>query len=241
MHRSAWTFLPTLAFVLALAPSTRAQFSNPEPPATPVHDAAALRPPAGAHVAIIEFEDLECPGCARTNPLLREAVEKYRIPWRRHDFPQPFHAWSFEAAVDARWLDTHSQRPGSSFRDALYSAQPTIRSEQDLHAFALDFARRHKWSFPSAIDPQGNLAQLVKADYELGQRIGIQHTPTIWVVTERASGSPFVEVIDRSRLFYTHRGSPGPNGPGAALRSHLGWKCRSGVAESLASLLCARP
>ena len=41
----------------------------------------------------------------------------------------------------------------------------------------------------------------VKADYALGQSVGIQHTPTIWVVTNRTSGSPFVEVVDRSRLF----------------------------------------
>lgn len=201
MKRSAWPLLSTLAFVLALAPSARGQFSNPESTATPVHNAAVLRPPAGARVAIIEFEDLECPDCGHANPLVKEAVEKYRIPWMRHDFPLPFHVWSFEAAVDARWFDTHSQRLGDEFRDALYSAQPTIQSEQDLHAFAVDFAQRHKLPFPSAIDPRGYLAQLVKGDYELGRSIGVQHTPTIWVVTERASGSPLVEVIDRSRLF----------------------------------------
>ncbi len=51
------------------------------------------------------------------------------------------------------------------------------------------------------IDPQGKLAAQVKADYALGQRIGIEHTPTIWVVTNKNSGKPFVEVIDRSRLY----------------------------------------
>jgi len=42
----------------------------------------------------------------------------------------------------------------------------------------------------------------VKADYALGQRIGIEHTPTIWVVTASNSrGAPFVEVVDRSKLY----------------------------------------
>ncbi len=41
----------------------------------------------------------------------------------------------------------------------------------------------------------------VKADYSLGQRIGIEHTPTIWVVTANSKGAPFVEVVDRSKLF----------------------------------------
>ena len=38
-------------------------------------------------------------------------------------------------------------------------------------------------ALPFAVDPQGKLAAEVKADYALGQRIGIEHTPTIWVVT----------------------------------------------------------
>jgi len=42
---------------------------------------------------------------------------------------------------------------------------------------------------------------LVKADYALGQHIGIEHTPTIWVVTASSKGAPFVEVVDRSKLF----------------------------------------
>jgi len=51
------------------------------------------------------------------------------------------------------------------------------------------------------IDPQGKLAALVKADYALGQSIGIQHTPTIWVVTNSTKGTPFVEVVDRTKLY----------------------------------------
>ena len=47
----------------------------------------------------------------------------------------------------------------------------------------------------------GSLAAEVKADYALGQRIGIEHTPTIWVVTNGSHASPFVEVVDRSKLF----------------------------------------
>jgi protein-disulfide isomerase len=54
---------------------------------------------------------------------------------------------------------------------------------------------------PFAVDPQGKLAAEVKADYALGQRIGIEHTPTIWVVTASSKGAPFVEVLDRSKLY----------------------------------------
>jgi protein-disulfide isomerase len=177
------------------------QFSNPQSKTTTVHNAAALRPPTGARVAIVEFEDLECPDCAQANPVIKEAIEKYHIPWVRHDFPLPFHTWSFQAAVDARWFDTKSKHLGDEFRDATFAAQPTIHSQDELNAFAQKFAADHKLAFPFVVDPQGRLAQLVKADSDLGQSVGIQHTPTIWVVTNRTSGSPFVEVIDRSRLF----------------------------------------
>jgi protein-disulfide isomerase len=56
-------------------------------------------------------------------------------------------------------------------------------------------------ALPFAVDPQGKLSGLVKADYALGQRIGIEHTPTIWVVTANSKGAPFIEVVDRNRLY----------------------------------------
>jgi protein-disulfide isomerase len=56
-------------------------------------------------------------------------------------------------------------------------------------------------ALPFAIDPMGKLLAEVKTDYALGQRIGIEHTPTIWVVTANSKGAPFVEVVDRSKLY----------------------------------------
>jgi protein-disulfide isomerase len=198
-------WFPAFLFAMALAAPTvlqaEGQFSNPQSQTTVVHNANALRPPTGAPVAIVEFEDLECPDCARANPVIKEAVEKYHIPWVRHDFPLPFHTWSFQAAVDARWFDTKSKRLGDDFRDAVFAGQATIQSQEQLQAFVQKFAADHKLAFPFVVDPQGRLTQLVKADSDLGQSVGIQHTPTIWVVTNRTSGSPFVEVIDRSKLF----------------------------------------
>jgi len=195
------TFALVLSLGGMLTTPARAQFSNPESATTVVHNAKALRPPAGARVAIVEWEDLECPDCARANPVLQEAAQKYHVPVVRHDFPLPFHHWSFEAAVDARWFDTKSKKLGDDFRDAVFAAQPTVHSQADLRAFAEKFARDRGLELPFAVDPQGRLAALVRADYALGQSVGIEHTPTIWVVTNKATGTPFVEVVDRSRLF----------------------------------------
>jgi protein-disulfide isomerase len=168
---------------------------------TQVHDPAALKPPAGARVAIVEFEDMECPDCARANPLLKEASEKYHIPWVRHDFPLSFHAWSFQAAVNARWFDTKSKKIGDDYRDAVFAAQPSIVTLDNLRTFTEKYAADHKIALPFAIDPEGKLTALVKADYALGQRVGIEHTPTIWVSTSQSKGAPFVEVVDRTKLY----------------------------------------
>jgi protein-disulfide isomerase len=196
LSKSSAAFL--LAAVL-LAPYAHAQFAPPAP-GTAVHDPAALRPPEGARVAIVEFEDLECPDCANANPLVKEMAAKYKIPWVRHDFPLPFHAWSFNAAVNARWFDLKSKVLGDQYRDDVFANQPSITSLPILVDFTNKWAASKNIAMPFAIDPQGKLAAEVKADYTLGQRIGIEHTPTIWVVTAHSKGSPFVEVVDRTKL-----------------------------------------
>ena len=198
LNRARLALLPA-ALLLLLAPAARAQFGAP--PTTPVHDATALKPPAGARVAIIEFEDLECPDCANANPLLKEAAAKYGIPWVRHDFPLPMHNWSFQAAVNARFLDTKSQALGNEYRDSVFANQISIETPAQLRQFTQRFADAHKIPLPVFIDPTGKFEQEVKADFALGQKIGIEHTPTIWIVTNAAHAAPFVEVVDRSKLF----------------------------------------
>ncbi|HYY68403.1 MAG TPA: thioredoxin domain-containing protein [Terriglobales bacterium] len=163
-------------------------------------DMRALHPPQGARVAIVVFEDLQCPDCARANPLLEEAARTYKIPLVRYDFPLPMHNWSFQAAVLARYFDTKSQKLGDEFRDALFTHQPEITPDS-LRAFAEKFAQEHKMTLPFVIDPKGELERKVRADYQLGQATGIQHTPTIYVVSNSTTGEPFVEVVDRTQLY----------------------------------------
>ena len=196
--RSAALAISAISLIAAVP--AQAQFGG-APPTTQVHDPAALKPPPGSRVAIIEFEDMECPDCRAANPLLREAAEKYNIPWVRHDFPLSFHPWSFQAAVNARWFDTKSKKLGDEYRDEVFANQPSITSLEVLRTFTEKFAADHKLALPFAIDPEGKLTAQIKADYALGQRVGIEHTPTIWITTSQSKGAPFVEVVDRSKLF----------------------------------------
>lgn len=80
----------------------------PLPKITEAEKIRAMRPPAGSHMALVVFEDLECPACARVEPLLESAHSSYKIPIVRHDFLIPSHNWSGEAHVMARYFDTVS-------------------------------------------------------------------------------------------------------------------------------------
>ena len=176
--------------VLLLAAHVRAQDEvNP-----------VLKPPKGAQVAIVVFEDLECPDCRRAAPLVEEAGKTYKIPVVRHDFPLPFHKWSFDAAVIARYFDTHSKPLGNQYRDYIFEHQPEITPE-NLRSYSEKFAADHKVDLPFVVDPQGKLAAAVVADRDLGKSIHLEHTPTIYVVSNKTQGKPFVEVVDRTQLF----------------------------------------
>jgi protein-disulfide isomerase len=157
----------------------------------------ALRPPKGAQVAIVVFEDLQCPQCRREAPLVAQAGKTYKIPVVRHDFPLPMHNWSFEAAVIAHYFDSRSRQLGLDFRDYIFEHQPEI-FPTNLRQFAEKFAADHKVDLPFVVDPQGKFAAEVNADRELGKELHLEHTPTIYVVSSKPKGHPFVEVKEPS-------------------------------------------
>jgi len=163
-------------------------------------DTSVLRPPKGSKVALLVFEDLQCPDCSRAAPVLHEAAKKYNIPLVKYDFPLPMHNWSFEAAVNARYFDTKSKKLGDDYRLYIFQNQQQI-TKDNLRGMSERFADEHKVSLPFVVDPMGELAAKVRADFQLGQRVGIDHTPTIYVVSDTTRGTPFVEVVDRSQLY----------------------------------------
>ena len=163
-------------------------------------DPSLLRPPKGAQVALVVFQDLQCPKCRTDAPLEEQAAKAHNIPLIRRDFPLPMHNWSFNAAVLARYFDTQRKDLGNDFRDYIFQHQHEITPD-NLQGFAQKFATEHKVDLPFVVDPQGKLAGLVNADKALGQKVGIQHTPTIYVVSSRNPSRPFVEVTDDKQLF----------------------------------------
>src|SRR5947209_13378573 len=110
-------------------------------------DASSLKPPPGAKVALVMFEDLECPDCARAYPVVWEAAKKHNIPVVLHDFPLQQHPWSFDAAVFARYFDSKSEKLGDDFRGYIFKNQNQI-DKSNLRQYVQKFADDNKTPLP---------------------------------------------------------------------------------------------
>lgn len=185
-----------VALCLSAAPLL-AQTAIPSTGATAFKDTSAFKPPAGVRLAIIEFEDLECPLCAQTAPIVRDAMSRYNIPRVHHDFIIPGHTWSRTAAIDARYLeDRVSPRLAEDFRRDVFASQSRIASRDDLFAFTRAWFQAHGQTLPFVLDPTGRCADEVQADCNLAIRSGVAHTPTLIVATQHR----WIEVTDPRQL-----------------------------------------
>lgn len=202
-----------LAAVLGLTGVSGAQMAMPPAGATAFQDTSMLKPPIGAKVAIVEFEDLECPLCALTAPVVWAAEQRYHVPRVHHDLIILSHTWSRAAAVDARYLeDTVSPKVAEAFRRDVFARQEQIAGPEDLQGFAAGWFRTHGVGMPFVMDQSGHCAEEVQADCLLAQRLGARHTPTLLVVTAKR----WIEVTDRAQL-------------GAAIEQAQRWAAEDGA------------
>jgi protein-disulfide isomerase len=151
-------------------------------------------------VAVYEFQDLECPACSHAFPIVHQAVAHYNIPLIEKDFPLNGHIWSMDAAIWARYLqDKVSPKTAEDYRGTVFAAQTSINSKDDLLNFTRRFFQTHGVQMPFVPDATGQLSKEVIADRSVGEKMGLQHTPTIFVCTQHA----WVQVTDISMLYQT--------------------------------------
>lgn len=192
--------LHTVVLALAVAAPAFAQDnlgSSPGNPATKFKDPSVLVPPAGQKVAILEWEDLECPFCARAFPSVHVEAKKAGIPIVERDYLIPGHVWSPQAALTARYIhDKISSDLAVEFRRELFASQFRIASRDDLQRFVDTFAKANGKTIPAQLDPTGALQKEIDADVALGDKLGVVHTPTIVV----AGPHHWTEVLDMEEL-----------------------------------------
>jgi protein-disulfide isomerase len=216
MNRIA-LFAASLFVALPLCAPAFGQYSAPPNTGTAFKDTSMLKPPAGARAAIIEFEDLECPACAHAFPITRAAAEHYKIPLLHHDFPLQMHIWSRDAAVIARYMqDKISPQAAEDYRRAVFANQNAIASKEDLQNFTRHYFQTHGREMPFVVDPTGQFLREVHADFQIGERIGLTQTPTVFVVTARH----WTQVTDINQLYQTIDTALAET-PAATVRSNL--------------------
>jgi len=162
-------------------------------------DGSQLALPPGATVAIVVFEDLQCPDCARAHPRLLAVAEASKVPLVIHDFPIPRHVWAFPAAVLARYFTSLSPAIGVEFRSFIFENQKDITPD-NLRQYGERFAAEHQLQLPPDVDPDGKLQAQVQADFDLGKQIHLEYVPLMFVIGPGVGASHFVEVMDPGEI-----------------------------------------
>ena len=187
------------ASLFALAPlAAVAQTSVPPNQGTPFKDTSLLKPPPGAKVAVIEYEDLECPSCAHAFPIVHAAVSHYHIPIEEYDFQIQGHIWSHDGAIFSHYLKAKvSPELAEEYRREVFASQYRIASREDLRNFTQAFMSKAGKQMPFVVDPTGQFDREVNATTDQGLRLGVKHTPTVVVVTP----NHWIEVADVNQMY----------------------------------------
>jgi protein-disulfide isomerase len=155
----------------------------------------------GAKVVVVNYDDLECPFCARMHQtLFPEVLKEYgdRVAFIYKDFPlSDIHPWAIHAAVDANCLAAQNSEAYWDFADYLHSNQQTVNTEKgrDAQLAALDrqaLAEAAKFGVDRAkLEPclKAQNEDQVKASVKEGEALGVNGTPTLFVNGQMVDGA----------------------------------------------------
>ncbi len=144
----------------------------------PVSADDPVRGHAAAPITIVEFSDYQCPFCARVNPSLAKVRETYgdkvRIVFK--DFPLPNHPQAPKAAEAAHCAG--EQNKYWEMHDAMFANQRALEVpalKQAARAIGVEGA-----SFDQCLD-SGKHAATVRSGSALGEKMGVNSTPTLYI------------------------------------------------------------
>ncbi len=165
--------------------------------------------PANAPVLIVGFDDLECPFCAKMHAQLFPALtERYKnqvhIVYR--DFPLDQHPWAMRAAIDANFLGAVSPTGYWNLVDYIHAHAAEVGGEEKSLAKANDTldsltreeGKRQKVNadaLNACLTKQDDTA--IKASVKLGESLGVDSTPVLFINGEKAEGALPLEYVYR--------------------------------------------
>jgi protein-disulfide isomerase len=176
--------------------------------------------PASAPVVIVNFDDLECPFCARFHDSLFPAItqrygDKVHIVYR--DFPLDQHPWATHAAVDVNCLAAQSPTGYWNLIDYIHhnaeeiGADPTAKPEDskpDAPKHTLDraYTQLDKLTREQGAQQKVDAPKLdaciakqdpgaIEASKQLGTALNIESTPTYFINGEKYEGALPIDYI----------------------------------------------
>jgi protein-disulfide isomerase len=144
----------------------------------PTTDKDPVRGNAAAPITIVEFSDYQCPYCARVTPTLARVRETYgdKVKIIYKDYPLPNHPQAQKAAEAARCAG--EQKKYWEMHDAMFANQQALQVpglKQTARAIGLDGT-----AFDQCLD-SGKWEATVRQGAELGEKMGVNSTPTLYV------------------------------------------------------------
>ena len=155
-----------------------------------------------AKVTVVNFDDFECPFCARMHATLMgeiypEYKDKIKIVYK--DFPLlQIHPWAQRAANDANCLAAQSGTAYWQLADYLHANQREISGNQQsvqeaynrLDLATMDFGKKNgadATKLQACIKEQSD--SIVKASMAEGDKLNISATPTLFINGEKVEGA----------------------------------------------------
>jgi protein-disulfide isomerase len=155
-----------------------------------------------AKVTVVNFDDFECPFCARMHStlmgeILPEYKDKIKIVYK--DFPLlQIHPWAQRAAIDANCLAAQSAPAYWQLADYLHANQREISGGQQnvqeatnrVDQATMDFGKKNgadATKLQACIKAQSDSA--IKASMAEGDKLSISATPTLFINGEKVEGA----------------------------------------------------
>ena len=203
-----------LTFLLSTDGQTLAQFNkydiSKDPKLLVSGDGRPARGgPVNAPVLIVGFDDLECPYCAKMHQQLFPALtERYKdqihIVYR--DFPLDQHPWAMRAAIDTNCVGAQSAAGYWNLVDYIHAHAAEMggtdksleKANDTLDSLARDEGKRQKLNtdtLNACIVKQDDTA--IKASMKLGESLGVDSTPALFINGEKIEGALPLEYVYR--------------------------------------------
>lgn len=163
-----------------------------------------------AKVTIVNFDDFECPFCAKMHTVVLDALHKYgdQIKVVYKDFPlEEIHPWADRAAVDSNCLAAQNGDAYWDFADYVHANQASITGKEEhrtetgmtdaVDKVTLDIGRKHNLNvgqLQACIKDQTEKGTLKKS-VEEASGLDISATPTMFVNGERLEGAVGEEAL----------------------------------------------